>query len=103
MVIGFFYLRAQSDSAAEQRTRVRQSAILSIRAGDDLPGDENDWKIIYPLPIIEWLADTVQVLGLKPSILEILETEEQYPDLMSDISIVLWQRRLIQSQMGENK
>jgi len=54
----------------------------------------------YPIESVEWLADMMESLEYKFTPKQILETEELYPGLWGNISIVLWQRRLISEQEG---
>jgi len=54
----------------------------------------------YPIEIVEWLADMLHSLEYKFTPKQILETEEVYPGLWNNISIVLWQRKLIKEQTG---
>jgi hypothetical protein len=57
----------------------------------------------YPVEIVEWLADIVETVGLKPSIIDILQCEEQFPGLMNDIATVLWQWRIVSAQINGSK
>lgn len=105
MVITAFFSRTQSDSADRIRTRVRQRSILRAKHKDEsgVKGDENDWTIRYPIEYVEWLADIVEALGLKPSIIDILDTEDQYPGIMEDIATMLWQWRIVNNQVNDGK
>lgn len=100
MVKSAFFISHAPDRADAVRTRVRQAAILKARDKDDLSSDENDWSIDYPVDIVEWLADMLESLEFKFTPSQILDTEETYPGLWNNISIVLWQRKIISEQEG---
>lgn len=59
---------------------------------------------MYDEATVGWLFDTMDGLGWKPSVLDVLETERRYPGLMTDLGIEGWQRKLIKDQLsGEGK
>jgi hypothetical protein len=48
---------------------------------------------------VGWLADILEGTEWHLSIREVLATELEYPGLLDDLNIELWQRRLVKEQM----
>jgi hypothetical protein len=53
----------------------------------------------YPHELVGWLYEVASGLGWQVPILDILNTEKEYPGLMDDIAVEYWQRNLIKGQM----
>ncbi len=100
MVESTFFICHADDDADSVRTRVRQAAIIRAREDGGLQSDENNWSLAYPVEIVEWVCDIMEGTEDKFTPGEILETEEKYPGLWNNISILRWQRRLIKDQEG---
>lgn len=52
--------------------------------------------------IIGWLYDIMSSLEWRVSVLDVLQTENQYPHLMHDLSTEAWQRRIVKEQMEDD-
>jgi hypothetical protein len=68
-----------------------------------LPDDENDWKMRYPPYLVGWLVDMLESVDWQLSVMDILTTEQNFPGLMDDMSLEIWQRRLIEKQLEGSK
>ena len=53
----------------------------------------------YPDYMVGWLYDILEAFGWQYTPLQILETEDRYPDLFYAFSLEGWQRRLIKEQL----
>lgn len=49
--------------------------------------------------LVGWLFDVLNSLEWRVSVLDILETEKRYPNLMDDLSTESWQRKLVKDQL----
>ncbi len=90
--------RNEPEHTDEVRTRVRQRAILRTNRNPD--PDLNDWDYTYPEWHIGWLYDVLESLDWKPSALDVLRTEAEFPGLYQDLGTESWQRKIIRDQMG---
>lgn len=48
---------------------------------------------------VGWLVDKLMLFDYRQSVIDILETERQYPGLLDDIATEIWQRALILKQV----
>ncbi len=97
---GFFLRRSQDTFAEQQRTATRQRAIL--RAEQSARDDEDDWLVQYPEHLIGWLVDVLEAVEYRWTPVQILDTERQYPGLINDISLEIWQRDIVKKQVKPN-
>lgn len=57
----------------------------------------------FPQDWIGWLFEKVNMLDWQISILDIINTEKEYPGLIDDLSTEAWQRKLVREQMEDSK
>jgi hypothetical protein len=93
------FFRLAPDYGGDQRTRVRQRAIL--RAEPETPEDEDDWTLLYPDRVVGWLADILKAVDFHYTPAQVLEAERLYPGLWDDLALELWQRDLVKQQMAK--
>lgn len=52
---------------------------------------------------VGWLVDKLMLFDYRQSVIDILETERQYPGLLDDIATEIWQRALVGKQVKEQR
>ena len=55
--------------------------------------------MFYPHEVVGWLYDVLNGLDWRVSPLDILAVEARYPNLMSDLSVEAWQRKIVREQI----
>lgn len=93
--------RNQPGRDEDVRTAVRQRAVA--RTDNATPPDTNEWELTYPQHLVGWLYDVLESLDWKPSVLDVLKAEDEFPGLYSDLSTESWQRKLIRDQIKGSK
>ena len=55
------------------------------------------------MPLVGWIADILDATEFQFTPRQILESEDLFPGLWDDIAIEIWQRRLIDQQVSEER